>query len=276
VPLGAVLLALLLAAPKPNVVVRAPVRPLAPAPVASVRILDGTLQRGDGKSWKSADRDFRIAPGEVLRTSRDGAALLTFPWMQIVVADDTVVGLTPSTVLSATLERGRIQEQATAGDILKVVTAEAEVRGRGDVVVIRSESPAETRVSALRGWFRVKSARGMLSLDGGQAAVIPAGGAPELVELPAAPTGLNPGTDPVYVPQGQSARLSWNGPALRHRLQVLNLNGDEVVLSREVSGSSVEVPGRWLGTFRWRVSALDARGVEGAPSAPGLICVVEK
>jgi hypothetical protein len=276
VPLGAVLLALLFATKKPDVVVRRPIRPAAPAPVASVRILDGTLQRGNGKSWKPADRDFRIAPGEVLRTSGDGAALLTFPWMQIVVADDTIVGLTPSTVLSATLERGRIQEQATAGDILKVVTAEAEVRGRGDVVVSRTESPALTRVSALRGWFRIKAAGGSLSLDGGQAAVITAGGVPEMVELPAAPTGLNPGTDPVYVPQGQSARLGWSGAASRYRVQVLSLDGEEVVLSREVEGPSVEVPGRWLGTFRWRVSAVDARGVEGAPSAPGLICVVEK
>ena len=275
-PFGAALLVLLFAAAKPNVVVRKPVRPLAPAPVASVRILDGTLERGDGKSWKSADRDFRIAPGEVLRTSADGAALLTFPWMQIVVADDTVVGLTPSQVLSATLERGRIQEQATAGDILKVVTAEAEVRGRGDVVVIRSESPPQTLVSALRGWFRVKSPRGALSLDGGQAALITADGAPEMVELPAAPTGLNPGTDPVYIPQGQSARLAWSGSARRYRVQVLSLDGEEVLLSREVEGPFFEVPGRWLGTFRWRVSAVDARGLEGAPSAPGLICVVEK
>jgi hypothetical protein len=275
VPLGAALLALLFAA-KPAVVVRKPDRPLAPAPVATVRILDGTLQRGDGRSWKPADREFRIAPGEALRTSADGAALLTFPWMHIVVADDTIVGLTPSSVLSATLERGRIQERASAGDILKVVTAEAEVRGRGDVVVIRSESPAQTRVSALRGWFRVKSPQGMLSLDGGQAAVIVAGGAPEMVEMPAAPTGLNPGTDPVYVPQGQSTRLAWTGTAHRYRVQVLSLDGDEVVLSRVVDGPSLEVPGRWLGTFRWRVSAVDERGVEGAPSAPGLICVVEK
>jgi len=276
VPLGAVFFALLFATKPPDVVVRRPPKPIPPAPVASVRILDGTVERGRGTSWKSADREFRIAAGEILRTSRDGAALLTFPWMHIVVADDTVVGLTPSTVLSATLERGRIQEQATAGDILKVVTAEAEVRGRGDVVVIRSESPALTRVSALRGWFRVKSPGGMLSLDGGQAAVIAPGGAPELVEMPAPPTGLNPGSDPAYVLQGQGARLAWTGSAPRYRVQVVSLEGDEFVLSREVAGSSAEVPGRWLGTFRWRVSALDERGVEGAPSAPGLICVVEK
>jgi len=274
VPLGAVLFALLL--DKPAVVVRPPVRPLPPAPVASVRILDGTLERGRGASWKAVDREFRIAPGEALRTSRDGAALVTLPWMHIVVADDTVVGLTPSSVLAATLERGRIQEQATTGDILKVVTAEAEVRGRGDVVVIRSVSPPRTRVSALRGWFRVKSPRGTLSLDGGQAAVIAADDAPVMVELPAAPTGLAPGTDPLYVPQGRHARLTWTGSAPRYRVQVVGLDSDEVVLSREVEGTSVEVPARGLGTFRWRVSAVDGHGVEGAPSAPGFICVVEK
>ena len=95
-PLGALLFALLFATKPPDVVVRRPAKPVPPAPVASVRILDGTVERGQGTSWKSADREFRIAPGEVLRTSRDGAALLTFPWMHIVVADDTVVGLTPA------------------------------------------------------------------------------------------------------------------------------------------------------------------------------------
>jgi hypothetical protein len=57
---------------------------------------------------------------------------------------------------------------------------------------------------------------------------------------------------------------------------VLSLRGDETVLSREVEGSMLDAPGRWLGTFQWRVSSIDARGVEGPPSAPGLFCVVEK
>jgi hypothetical protein len=274
--LGAALLALLAAAPKPKVVLSKPVPAAAPAPVASVRILDGTLQRGRGLAWRDADRDFRISPGESLRTSADGAALLTFPWMQILVGGDAVVGLTPSTVLSVTLERGRVQERATAGDILKVVTAEGEVRGRGDVVVTRSDVKAETRVSALSGWFRVRSPRGMVSLDAGQGAIVTAAGTPEIVDLPAPPTGLDPGSDPRYVEQGRSARLGWTGSAPRYRAQVLSLSGDETVLSREVEGTSLEVPGRWLGTFRWRVSSIDARGVEGPPSVPGLFCVVEK
>ena len=274
--LGVVLLALLAAANKPNVVVRKPMPPPAPAPVASVRILDGTLQRGRGTSWRGADRDFRISPGESLRTSADGAALLTFPWMQILVGGDAVVGLTPSTILSVTLDRGRVQERATAGDILKVITAEGEVRGRGDVVVTRSEVSAETRVSALSGWFRVRSPRGLVSLEAGQGAIVTAAGPPEIVDLPASPTGLVPGSDPVYVEQGRSARLVWSGSAPRYRAHVLSLTGDEVVLSREVEGEALDVPGRWLGTFQWRVSSIDARGVEGPPSVPGLFCVVEK
>jgi hypothetical protein len=271
---GAVLLLLLLA--PPDVVVRRKVLPPAPAPVALVRVVDGTLERGRGTSWKATSREFRIAPGEGLRTSADGAALLVFPWMQILVGGDAVVGLTPSAVLSATLERGRIQQRATAGDILKVVTKEGEVRGRGDVIVSRSDVLGQTRVSALSGWFRVSSPRGVISLDGGQGVVLTAAGDPEIVALPAPPTRLSPGSDPRYVEQGHAVRLAWSGTAQRYGVHVLSLSGDEVVVSREASGSSLEVPGRWLGTFQWRVSSLDESGLEGPPSSPGLFCVVEK
>jgi hypothetical protein len=272
--LAAALLAF--AAAKPSVVVRKPAAPAVPAPVASVRIVDGTVQRGQGATWRAAERDFRISPGETLRTSTEGAALLTFPWMQILVGGDAVVGLTPSTVLSVSLERGRVQERATAGDILKVVTEEGEVRGRGDVVVTRSDVKRETRVSVMSGWFRVRSPRGMVSLDPGQGAIVTAAEAPEVVALPAPPTGLDPGRDPRYIEQGRSTRLAWSGSAPRYRAHLLSLGGDEVVVAREVEGSTLEVPAQWLGTFQWRVSSIDERGVEGPPSAPGFICVVEK
>jgi hypothetical protein len=272
--LGTALLALVLA--KPEVVVRRPLRSRAPSTVATVRVVDGTLQRGGGQSWKTVESDFGIAPGEGLRTSADGVAVLMFPWMQILVGGDSVVGLLPSAVLSASLQRGRLEETATTGDILKVVTAEGEVRGRGHVVVIRSEADAQTRVSALNGWFRVRSGGRTVSLDAGQGALVRAGGEPEIVDLPVSPNALRPGSDPLYVEKGHTVRLGWTGSARRYRVHALDLSGDEVVLSREVEGLSVEVPTRWLGTFQWRVSSIDERGVEGAPSSPGLFCVVEK
>lgn len=274
--LGAALALLLVSSPPPKVVVRRPIRAPASAPVAAVRVVDGKLQRGRGTSWKDVDGEFRISPGEGLRTSPDGVALLILPWMQILIGGDAIFGLTPSVVLSASLERGRVQERATSGDILKVITDEAEVRGRGDVVVSRSDSAARTLVSALQGWFRVKSGHGTVSLDRGQGVVIQADAEPHVIDLPAPPGGLSPGSDPVYVPQGRLARLAWTGSARRYRVHVLSLTGDEVVLSREVEGTSVEVPGRWLGTFQWRVASIDDDGLEGVPSPPGLFCVVEK
>lgn len=252
-------------------------RPLTPrATVAVVRLMDGSIQHGAGKSWKPIDTGFRIAPGDSLRTDREGVAALTFPWMSILIGTETVVGLLPSAVLSVSLERGRIEEQASAGDILKVLTPEAEVRGRGTVIVSRSDGGAQTRVSALRGWFRVRGRRGTVSLETGQGALLSAAGDAETIDLPSPPTRLSPGADPVYVPMGTSARLSWTGAAPRYHVTVLDLSGDEVLLSREADAPAIELPARALGTFRWRVSSIDGRGVEGPPSATGLFCVVEK
>jgi hypothetical protein len=270
---AAAVIALLLA-PLPAAAARPRLPP--PAPVAAVRIVDGSLEHERERTWTKVDREFKIAPGEGLRTSADGVAVMTFPWMHIVVGGGSVVGLTPSTVLSATLEQGWIEEQASAGDILKVVTAEAEVRGRGDVVVSRSDADGRTRVSVLHGWFRVKARRGSASLDTGQGAVIGTDAAPEIVDLPAPPDGLTPGSDPRYVEQGRTVRLAWNGSAKRYRVNVLSLGAEEIVLSREVAGTSVDLAGRGLGTYQWRVSSIDDAGVQGPPSAPGLVCVVEK
>jgi hypothetical protein len=264
-----------MAAPPPQVVVRRSVRPPSPATVASVRILDGALELGKGGAWRKANEEFRIAPGEALRTSPDGVALVTLPWMHIVVGNGTTVGLTPSTVLSMRLDRGRIEQEATAGDILKVLTPEAEVRGRGHVVVIRVEEPARTLVTVLGGWFRVRAAGHTLSLDAGQGAVAAAGREAEVVDLPPPPAGLSPGSDPVYVEKGRNVRLAWRGSAARYRFDVRTLSGDEVVLSRESETPSAEVPGRWVGTYQWRVASIDAQGMEGVPSPPGLFCVVD-
>jgi hypothetical protein len=241
-----------------------------------VHVMDGAVQHGGPAAWKAIASNFKVSPGDALRTDGDGLALLAFPWMSILIGSDTEVSLLPSVVLSASLARGRLEEHAVAGDILKVLTPEAEVRGRGHVVVTRPAAGGETAVSSVSGWFRVRGGRGNVSLDPGQGALVAAGAEPRVVDLPAAPAGLSPGSDPVYVTRGRTARLSWTGTAARYHLEVLDLKDDDVVLARDVPGTSLEVPARWLGTFRWRVSSIDDHGLEGLPSAAGLFCVVEK
>jgi hypothetical protein len=277
VPLGVLLLALPLLAGQ-KVEVKRHLPPPPAVPVAPVRVVEGTVERGKGDSWKAAGSEFRLAPGESVRTAGDGLAWILLPWMRILIGSDSIVGLTPSTVLSAALEKGRVEQRATRADILKVVTPEAEVRGRGSVVVRRDDAALLTRVSSLDGRFSVKTRSGTVVVDPGQGLLVAASGEPQLGALPAAPGGLRPGKDPSYVEKGKPARLTWTsaGVGRRYHVQVLTLSGDDVLLTREVEVAFLDVPTRWPGTYQWRVSSIDERGVEGKSSASGLFCVVDQ
>ena len=245
--------------------------------VATVRVVDGDVQRRAGGTWKAAGRDFGIGVGDAIRTGHDGLALVILPWAEILVGRDAEVGLAPSRVLSAVLERGRIRQRAPVA-ILKIKTPEAEVRGRGDVVVRRSDEVGGlTRVSSLDGAFRVRAGKRTVALGSGEGVLVAGGAAaPDPGPLPAVPRRLVPGADPAYVERGKTLRLAWTGTAPRYYVEVSTLTGDEIVLTADVSAAEMELRPTWLGTFRYRVSAVDERGVEGAPSAPGLFCVVEK
>ena len=59
-------------------------------------------------------------------------------------------------------------------------------------------------------------------------------------------------------------------------MEILALQKDEVLMARDVGAPPLALEIPWLGTYRWRVSARDARGVEGRPSAEGLICSVDR
>jgi hypothetical protein len=59
-------------------------------------------------------------------------------------------------------------------------------------------------------------------------------------------------------------------------VEILALQNDDVLLARNVGAPPLTIEIPWLGTYRWRVSARDARGLEGPPSADGYVCVVER
>ena len=75
---------------------------------------------------------------------------------------------------------------------------------------------------------------------------------------------------------GQSVDLRWPAGSPSYRVEILALEADEVLLARDVAAPPLRVEIPWLGTYRWRVSTRDARGLESPPSAEGLICAVEK
>lgn len=250
--------------------------PPPPRPVADVRVLDGTVEHEHGQSWARESTSFRMAPGERLRTGAEGLAVLRLPWMEIVIGGDALVALPPTAVLSTLLEKGRIEQRASS-DILKVKTPEAEVRGRGSVVVSRSDTGKVTWISPRQGAFLVKSGHHVVVLAPGEGAIVRGEGSqPLTVSLPVSPREVSPGADPVYAPRGHSITLAWKGAALRYHVEVSSVSGDEPFLSRDVQGRELAVALPVLGTFRWRVAAIDENGTEGLPSTAGFFCVVEK
>jgi hypothetical protein len=70
--------------------------------------------------------------------------------------------------------------------------------------------------------------------------------------------------------------LRWAAGGPSHRIEILALRTADVLLARDVGAPPLRVEIPWLGTYRWRVSTRDARGLESPPSADGLICSVDK
>jgi hypothetical protein len=54
-------------------------------------------------------------------------------------------------------------------------------------------------------------------------------------------------------------------------VEVLPVGSDDVLIQRDVGPSPLSLVIPWRGAFRWRVAARDASGLEGRPSADGLI-----
>ncbi len=226
-------------------------------------------------SWRPLGPGDKLRTGDTFRTSEDATARLSFPWMEVTLGSSTMLTIPASTVLSTVLEQGRAEFAGPGRDIVKIRVGDGEVRGGGRLVLRRSVG--RTSAAVLEGAFRVRSASRTVEIKAGEGTVVEDGRPPEApTPLPPAPGGLRPGRDPVYVRSGQALDLRWTAAGPSHHVEILALDADEVLLEREAGAPPLRLEIPWLGTYRWRVSARDARGLESRPSTAGLICSVER
>jgi hypothetical protein len=226
-------------------------------------------------AWRRLATGDKLRTGDTFRTSESATARLNFPWMTVTLGSSTMLTIPSSTVLSTVLEQGWAEFAGSGRDIVKIVVGDGEVRGGGRLVLRRSVG--RTSASVLEGAFRVRAAGRTVEIKAGEGSVVTDGRPPDKpTPLPPPPGGLQPGKDPVYVRAGQSVDLRWAGAGPSYHVEILALKGDEVLLAHDVTTPPFRAEIPWLGTYRWRVSARDARGLESAPSADGLICSVEK
>lgn len=253
----------------------------APAASAAAQTAFGTLSfveneveaRGP-EGWKRAVEESGFDIGQLLRTGPDGMARLQLPWMAVTVSPDSVVRLPDEFILSIALDDGRAVLESAEREALKLVTPEGEVRGIGRAVVRRAAG--RTVVSCLSGRFQVEAGGRGVTLEAGRGTIVTAGRGPSPAEETPAPPlaeGLWPGADPVYAERGEAVDLEWQADADTFHIEVLPVGRDYVLLQRDVGRPPVQVRLPWGGAFRWRVASLDDRGLEGVPSAEGLICI---
>lgn len=244
-------------------------------PVAQLSVVERQVEQAAGADkWYKAREGSALRTGERLRTASDAVAGIEFPWMSATLGPSSVVSFPDAFLLSTMLEQGRVELHSEGRDILKLLTPEAEVRGRGRVVV-RREGGA-TLVMALGGRFLVEGAGKTVTLAQGKGTIVRAPKPPiSPVDLAAPPEGLWPGSDPVYVAQGEPVAFTWKSKGLSHQVEVLPVGSDLILLQRDIGAPPWRADIPWTGAFRWRISMRDDRGLEGMPSE-GLICVVEK
>jgi hypothetical protein len=266
-PLAGATLAFLLAAP-------CPAAAQGSVSLARLSLVESRVELArKGGPWQAAAEGGPLQIGEAVRTGPGAVARLDLPWMALTLSPGSTLRFPDALLLSASLEAGRMVVEAGEREALKVVTAEAEVRGQGRAVV-RREGRA-TLVSCLAGRFVVEGGSASVVLTAGRGSVVAAGRAPSPPEaLPAPPSeGRWPGADPVYVTPGTPIELRWKGTAPAYQVEMLPVGSDVVLLQRDVAAPPARIAVPWEGAFRWRVSARDGRGLEGVPSADGLIAV---
>jgi hypothetical protein len=226
-------------------------------------------------SWQRLGEGDPLRTGDRLRTSSGGVARLDFPWMSVTLGPSSVLSIPAAKVLSTVLEKGRAEFSGAGRDIVKIRVGEGEIRGGGRLVLWHEGE--RTAAAALEGAFRVTGAGKTVVIQSGEGTTFTGGQPPVLaLPLPEAPGGLVPGGDPEYVPSGQAAELHWTPNGTAHHVEVLALQSDDVLLARNVSEPPMRIEIPWLGTYRWRVSARDGRGLESPPSDEGYVCVVDR
>jgi hypothetical protein len=244
-------------------------------PIARIAYVDDLVEvQPAGKAWSKVPEGAQLRIGDKLRTGPRGTARIDFPWMSVAVAGASLVSVPASLVLATVLEEGRVEQTSPSGEMIKLLTAEARIRGEGKLAVRRERG--RTLVSAFAGSFRIEAGGKVLSLSAGYGTIVEKGGARPPVELPQAPVELDPGDDPLYVAPNETITLRFSSPARAHHLQVLGIDSSQILIERDLASGPTTIAIPWQGTFRWRVAARDAAGLEGPPSREGLVAVVSK
>jgi hypothetical protein len=245
----------------------------AGVPIGRITVVGSRAERSlNGRDWSEIADGALLRTGDRIRSDDRTLARIDVGWVSLVLSPSSEIEIPPSKVLSFRLERGRLQQTSEGEDIVTMRTSECLVRGRGHIVVRREAQT--TAISVRVGRFRIDAAGAVASLDPGFGLLIRRGQPPSAPRpLLPAPDGLVPGPDPLYVERNEPVHLEWHSSAQLHEVELLAVGTETLVQQTNVGTSPAALTVPWPGTYRWRVVARDADGLESLPSRSGLLCV---
>lgn len=236
------------------------------------------FRRGDRGSWQSARSRVALNAGDYVKTGRGGSA-------EIMTVDGTLYTVRPDTVMligrirpapgaprqqNVVVEAGWV-DLGTSQSTSRISTPQAEARVQHDTTAAVSHDPekSESQFAAYRGGMVVESSDGTSREIASMEKVTQVG--TELsptTPLPDPPKPLLPEDNyEAFMTAEEEIVLSWEEvpgaesyslQVSRNRFFVQNVINVE---DRRDTSATIGLQG--VGTFVWRVSAIDASGVQG-------------
>ncbi len=259
-----------------------------PAPVASNQVrfvqLDGRVEvRKVGSSdWRAADHQMTLDKGDVIRTSGDGIARISFAnGTTYVVKPDTLITVESNTA-------GQSQQQARPavnirnGAVdLSTTTSSAEVTFQDATAQVQQNSRAAVRTdpesnqhefTVQSGAAEVQRGGRRVQLSQYERVAFPTGGEITLSKVLAPPVLVSPlNQEPISgeEPERLPVEFRWRpvDDAVGYHLRVSTTSMfNQIVAEKRVSAPGTVVSGLKPGDHFWAVTAVDAKGGSSDPS----------
>jgi hypothetical protein len=247
---------------------------------------DAKVKRAGQFIWEAADSDLPLSVGDQIKTSSSST-------VQIIYFDGTITTVKPGSLLEIkelyehpTTKVRKVREKLNfggvtstvagsnvAGSYHEVATATTSTRSheRSEIEVGFDDKTQKTEVRLLSGKAEVEAGRRAIQLAPSEmVAVAQDQSLLSKGNMPPAPDLQQPIDQKVLVYQNAEravTELSWKSmpQAAQYHLQISrrSLLGELLLDKKDVKSSSVKLPRLKVGSYYWRVAAVNAEGVEG-------------
>jgi hypothetical protein len=247
---------------------------------------DAKVKRAGQFIWEAADADLPLSVGDQIKTSSSST-------VQIIYFDGTITTVKPGSLLEIkelyehpTTKVRKVREKLNfggvtstvagsnvAGSFHEVATATTSTRSheRSEIEVGYDDKTRKTEVRLLSGKAEVEAGKRAIQLAPSEmVAVAQDQSLLSRSNMPPVPDLQQPIDQKVLVYQNTEravTELSWKSVpgAPRYHLQISrrSLLGELLLDKKDVKSSSVKLPRLKVGSYYWRVAAVNEAGVEG-------------